>query len=80
MILVNLYSLVIYKKMCLYFLSCNQMTGLDIEKDTILDIACVITDSNLKVQSEDFNVVINQPDSVLGSMNEWSTIQHNKAS
>lgn len=56
------------------------MTGLDIEKDTILDIACVITDSNLKVQSEDFNVVINQPDSVLGSMNEWSTIQHNKAS
>ncbi|XP_076245551.1 putative oligoribonuclease [Calliopsis andreniformis] len=56
----------------------TELTGLDIEKDTILEVACIITDSNLKIKSEEFNVVINQPDSVLRNMNSWCTVHHAK--
>ncbi|XP_076177816.1 putative oligoribonuclease [Ptiloglossa arizonensis] len=56
----------------------TELTGLDIEKDTILEIACVITDKNLKIVSQDFNVVINQPDEILKHMNDWNTMMHNK--
>ena len=54
----------------------TELTGLDIERDTILEIACLITDKDLNIKSEEFNVVINQPDSILGSMNEWNTTHH----
>ncbi|XP_076751987.1 putative oligoribonuclease, partial [Xylocopa sonorina] len=56
-----------------------QLTGIDIEKDTILEVACVITDQNLKIVSEEFNVVINQPDEILANMNEWNTNTHNES-
>ncbi|XP_076668525.1 putative oligoribonuclease [Andrena cerasifolii] len=54
----------------------TELTGLDIERDTILEIACLITDKDLNIKSEEFNVVINQPDSILGNMNEWNTTHH----
>ncbi|CAL7946528.1 unnamed protein product [Xylocopa violacea] len=56
-----------------------ELTGLDIEKDTILEIACVITDQNLKMVGKEFNTVINQPDAILKNMNEWNTNSHNKS-
>lgn len=52
------------------------MTGLDIEKDHILEIACLITDNSLKIISDELCIVIHQSDKILDSMNEWSRKHH----
>lgn len=54
------------------------MTGLDVEKDRILEVACVITDENLKTVSDEFHIVVHQPDRMLDHMNEWCTKTHSK--
>lgn len=54
------------------------MTGLDIERDKILELACIITDANLNIISEESHIVINHPENVLNSMNEWCIKQHGK--
>lgn len=53
-----------------------EMTGLDIEKDHILEIACVVTDENLNIIAKGPNIIINQPDSILNEMNDWCVAQH----
>lgn len=55
-----------------------EMTGLNIRNDRIMEIACLITDNELKVLAENPTIVINQPDSLLDSMNEWCTTTHTK--
>ncbi|PBC33377.1 probable oligoribonuclease isoform X1 [Apis cerana] len=57
----------------------TELTGLQIETDTILEIACLITDEDLNIVSEEFNIVINQPDLVLEHMNEWCMNFHTKS-
>jgi len=52
-----------------------EMTGLDPEADTILEIATLVTDGELNVIAEGPNLAVHQPDSVLDGMNEWC-IQH----
>ncbi|NXX04475.1 ORN protein, partial [Larus smithsonianus] len=56
-----------------------QMTGLDVEKDQILEMACLITDSDLNVLAEGPNLIINQPDELLESMSEWCKEHHGKS-
>jgi len=56
-----------------------EMTGLDPEVDTILEIATIITDTTLHTIAEGPNLVIHQPDSVLDAMNEWCQ-EHHEAS
>ena len=53
-----------------------EMTGLDPEIDTILEIATIITDGNLNIIAEGPNIVIHQPDAVLDGMDEWNTTHH----
>lgn len=53
-----------------------EMTGLDIDKDHILEIACLVTDSQLNIIATGPNLIIHQPDHVLNNMNEWCTNQH----
>lgn len=55
-----------------------QMTGLDINKDHILELACIITDSELNIVAEAPELIINQPLEILNSMGEWCTKQHTK--
>ncbi|XP_065169820.1 oligoribonuclease, mitochondrial-like [Atheta coriaria] len=55
-----------------------EMTGLDIERDTILEIACIITDSKLNIVAEGPNLIINTPEDKLNAMNEWCINQHGK--
>jgi len=52
-----------------------EMTGLDPDVDTILEIATLITDGKLNVIAEGPNLAVHQPDSVLDGMNAWC-IQH----
>ncbi len=53
-----------------------EMTGLDPEIDTILEIATIITDGQLNVVAEGPNLAVHQPDSVLDAMNDWCKQHH----
>lgn len=55
-----------------------EMTGLDVRKDKIMEIACLITDNNLDVVAEHEAIVVHQPDLVLEAMNEWCQATHTK--
>nr|XP_044251609.1 probable oligoribonuclease [Drosophila takahashii] len=53
-----------------------EMTGLDIEKDKILEVSCIITDKDLNVKSEGPCFAINHPQEVYDTMNEWCMKHH----
>ncbi len=56
-----------------------EMTGLDPHHHTIIEIATLITDVNLKVVEEGPIFAIHQSESVLGEMDEWCTRQHGES-
>ena len=56
-----------------------EMSGLDPEKDKILEIATIITDGNLNVLAEGPDLVIHQPSHVLKGMDEWNQDHHAKS-
>ncbi|XP_055082489.1 small fragment nuclease isoform X2 [Periophthalmus magnuspinnatus] len=56
-----------------------EMTGLDIEKDQIIEMACIITDSDLNVIAEGPNLIIKQPDELLDGMSDWCKEHHSKS-
>ncbi|XP_047531076.1 probable oligoribonuclease isoform X1 [Vanessa atalanta] len=56
-----------------------EMTGLDVEKDHILEIACLVTDCNLNLIAEGPNIIIHQPDEILSNMNAWCIAQHGES-
>ncbi|CAG5135084.1 unnamed protein product [Candidula unifasciata] len=56
-----------------------EMTGLDIVNDTILEIACLITEKDLQIVAEGPDIVIHQSNEVLDNMGEWCTEQHGKS-
>jgi len=53
-----------------------EMTGLDIDKDVILEMACLITDAELNIVAEGPQIVINHSEEILTNMNEWSQKHH----
>ncbi len=53
-----------------------EMSGLNAETDVILEIATIITDSNLNVIDHTPSMVIHQPDEMLDAMDEWNTTHH----
>lgn len=53
-----------------------EMTGLDPQNDQIIEIATVVTDSELNELAEGPVLAIHQPDGVLAGMDEWNTRQH----
>ena len=56
-----------------------EMTGLDKQRDYIIEIASIVTDKNLNIIDEGPNLVINQPDEVLNSMDQWNINHHNSS-
>lgn len=53
------------------------MTGLDAEKDVILQIACFVTDYDLNLLDEaGFETTIHQSKNVLDNMDKWCTETH----
>lgn len=56
-----------------------EMTGLNPEKDRIIEIATIVTDSNLNIVAEGPVYAIQQPNSLLDQMDEWCTRQHNQS-
>lgn len=53
-----------------------EMTGLDPERDSILEIATVITDGELEILAEGPEIAIHHPQAVLETMDEWNRRQH----
>ncbi len=52
-----------------------EMTGLDTDKDVILEVACEVTDFNFKTLAT-YEAIISHPEHVLEDMNDWSRAQH----
>jgi oligoribonuclease len=53
-----------------------EMTGLDPDKDRIIEIAIVVTDSHLKTLAEAPVAVVHQADAVLDAMDDWNRSTH----
>lgn len=53
-----------------------EKTGPDPLKDRILELACIITDGNLKTVSDEFHVIIRQSDEVLDNMDTLNKNRH----
>nr|GAT57829.1 predicted protein [Mycena chlorophos] len=53
-----------------------EMTGLNLEKDKILEIAVIITDGQLEPVDDGIEFIIQTPKESLDAMDEWCTKQH----
>ncbi|WP_432470814.1 oligoribonuclease [Amphritea sp. HPY] len=56
-----------------------EMTGLDPERDRIIEIATIVTDAQLNILAEGPNLVVHQSDELLAGMDEWCTRQHGQS-
>ncbi|MDR5898143.1 oligoribonuclease [Halomonas vilamensis] len=56
-----------------------EMTGLDPEKERIIEVATLITDADLNVVAEGPVIAVKQPDSLLDGMDEWCTKTHGES-
>ncbi len=56
-----------------------EMTGLDPEKEGIIEIASIVTDPTLKVLGNGPNLVIHQPLKLLKAMDDWNKKHHEKS-
>jgi oligoribonuclease len=52
-----------------------EMTGLEVSKDVIIEVAYEVTDFEFKTLAS-YEAVITHPDGVLDDMNDWSKVQH----
>ena len=55
-----------------------EMSGLDVNKEVIIEAACIVTDLNFK-ELESFETVVKQPQSYLDGMDAWNTEHHGKS-
>ena len=56
-----------------------EMTGLDAERDRVLEIATVITDDDLNRVGDELQLVVSQPPEVLGLMDEVVSQMHRES-
>ena len=53
-----------------------EMTGLDITKESIIEIATVVTDGELNILAQGPNLAVHVSDELLNNMDEWNTRHH----
>lgn len=56
-----------------------EMTGLDTFNDHIIEIATIMTDSELNILAEGPAIAVHTPDAILNGMDEWNTKQHGRS-
>lgn len=56
-----------------------EMTGLDPEKERIIEVAVVVTEPDLTIVAEGPVLVIHQPDALLDAMDSWNRSTHGKS-
>jgi len=56
-----------------------EMTGLDPDRDVVIEIATIVTDTELNTLAEGPVIAVHQSDATLAGMDEWNTTQHNRS-
>ena len=56
-----------------------EMTGLDPDQDVVIEIATIITDSELNTLAEGPVIAVHQSDARLEGMDEWNTTHHTRS-
>jgi oligoribonuclease len=56
-----------------------EMTGLDVERHVIVEIACIVTDSDLKPLDDGIDIVIHQDAAALERMDDFVRKMHTKS-
>ena len=56
-----------------------EMTGLDLGADALVEVACLVTDSDLQVLGEGVDVVVRPPQEALDQMGEFVTTMHTES-
>ena len=56
-----------------------EMTGLDPEQDVVIEIATIVTDTDLQTLAEGPVLAIHQGDATLNAMDEWNTTHHTRS-
>ena len=56
-----------------------EMTGLEPERDVIIEMATIVTDSELNVLAEGPVIAVHQSDEALAGMDEWNTRTHGQS-
>ncbi len=56
-----------------------EMTGLNPDTDRIIEVALVVTDSQLNIIAEGPVLVVHQPDEILDGMDKWNKSTHSKS-
>lgn len=56
-----------------------EMTGLEPDTDVIIEIATVVTNSDLTILAEGPVLAVHQSDEILNGMDEWNTRQHGQS-
>ena len=56
-----------------------EMTGLDPERERIIELAMIVTDSNLELIAESPVWVVHQSDAQLDAMDEWNKNTHGRS-
>ena len=56
-----------------------EMTGLKPDQDVVIEIATIVTDSELNTLAEGPVIAIHQSDAILDGMDEWNTTHHNRS-
>lgn len=56
-----------------------EMTGLEPERDSVIEIATIVTDTNLNTLAEGPVIAVHQADTILDAMDEWNTTHHTRS-
>ena len=56
-----------------------EMTGLEPDRDVVIEIATIVTDSDLNTLAEGPVIALHQADDILNNMDEWNTSHHNSS-
>lgn len=56
-----------------------EMSGLDPERERILELAVILTDGNLEHVADGPELVLHQPDELLDAMDAWNTSHHTES-
>lgn len=56
-----------------------EMTGLEPDKDVIIEMATIVTDSELNILAEGPVIAVHQSDELLAGMDEWNTRTHGQS-
>jgi len=56
-----------------------EMTGLDIEGESIIEIATVVTDGELNILAQGPNLAIKVDSTLISGMDEWNTLHHHRS-